>query len=70
MGAGHCVFDYRGTRELRDPHPIFWPGLSNNMTSMAPAEVLFSSAPLPFAAKMQAYFSTASVCYPQIRKGL
>jgi len=41
LTAGHCVFDYRGTRQLRDPTPLFWPGLSNNQSSIEPAEAPF-----------------------------
>lgn len=39
-GAGHCVFDYRGTHQIRDPHPRFWPGLNNNQSRITPPQVL------------------------------
>lgn len=38
-GAGHCVFDYRGTHQLRDPHPRFWPALNNNQSQITPPQV-------------------------------
>ena len=38
-GAGHCVFDYRGTHQLRDPHPRFWPALNNNRSQITPPQV-------------------------------
>lgn len=38
LTAGHCVFDYTGTHQLRDPHPRFWPALNNNSSAITPAQ--------------------------------
>lgn len=43
LTAGHCVFDYRGTQKLRDRNPIFWPALSNNMSSIEAAQAPYGS---------------------------
>lgn len=51
--AGHCVFDYRGTHQVRDPHPRFWPALNNNQSQITPPQVPADSG----------YSTLAAICH-------